>query len=266
MDQTFNVDEPMSQNTEPVSSLDSVRLLRQQYQQQAPAQRALQLFHASAELLLNKNLEMTAEALLKILTGSVGCQHACLLRYHAGRLHCIAGLGHAPPSQLKMPVSGFLNSLLKFPTRDALRVDVTAPWVFMQGQYAFEWFIPMCYASQVTGLLVLAGNPSSVVPNLEIQQSLNSLACFLGGMWHEASSKRKLSESAQHDLKALSPREREIMALLPKGMSNQRIATHLGIATGTVKTHIERILSKLQLEDRAHAAARAVELKLGGTQ
>ena len=263
----------MSRSTDPMppdaleSALPtSVRDLRQQYQQQAPSQRALQLFDASADLLQHQALESAADALLKLITGIIGCQHACLLRYQAGRLHCVSGLGHAPPSHVKMPVSGFLQSLLKYPSRDALRIDVDAPWLFMQGQYAFEWFIPMPYASQVTGLLVLAGNPQGLVPNAELQHSLNSLACLWGGMWHDANPKRKLSDSAQQDLKNLSPREREIMALLPKGMSNQRIAAHLGIATGTVKTHIERILSKLQLEDRAHAAARAVELKLGSTQ
>jgi len=40
----------------------------------------------------------------------------------------------------------------------------------------------------------------------------------------------------------------------------------MGISAGTVKTHVEHILSKLQLDDRAHAAAKAVELKLGSTE
>ena len=68
---------------------------------------------------------------------------------------------------------------------------------------------------------------------------------------------------AVEDMSRLTPREREILSLLPRGFSNARIADSLGIAPGTVKTHVERILGKLQLDDRAQAAARAVELGLG---
>jgi len=59
---------------------------------------------------------------------------------------------------------------------------------------------------------------------------------FLAAAWQENSSgKRKLSEKQKKDLNALSPREREVMALLPKGLSNARIASIMGIGTGTVK-------------------------------
>lgn len=244
----------------------SVAVLRQQYQQQAPSQRALQLLHGSSQLLQKHNLEQAAEGLLNLLSGAIGCQHACLLRYKAGRLHCVSAIGHAPPSQVKMPVNGFLQSLVKYPSQDMLRSPIDSPWLFMQGQYAFEWFIPLPYSAHVTGILAFAGNLDSNLPNRDLQETLCSLATLYAGLWPDGAVKRKASELDQLDLKRLSPREREIMALLPKGMSNQRIAAHLGIASGTVKTHMERILSKLQLEDRAHAAARAVELKLGSTQ
>ena len=61
-------------------------------------------------------------------------------------------------------------------------------------------------------------------------------------------------------LDKLTPREREIFTLLPAGLSNQELAKKLGIAPGTVKIHIERILSKLNLKDRTQAAIKAVEM------
>ncbi|MBI2862696.1 MAG: response regulator transcription factor [Chloroflexi bacterium] len=57
---------------------------------------------------------------------------------------------------------------------------------------------------------------------------------------------------------ALSPREQEILRLVATGFSNKRIALQLCIAPGTVKNHIHNILEKLQMHNRAGAAAYAV--------
>jgi PAS domain S-box-containing protein len=60
----------------------------------------------------------------------------------------------------------------------------------------------------------------------------------------------------------LSDRERQILRLLAAGRSNPEIGAELGRATGTVKNHVARILSKLDMTDRTQAAVRAVELGL----
>ena len=51
----------------------------------------------------------------------------------------------------------------------------------------------------------------------------------------------------------LTPREREIVALLAARRSNGEIALELGVAVGTVKTHVHNILDKLDVEDRGLA-------------
>jgi DNA-binding NarL/FixJ family response regulator len=53
----------------------------------------------------------------------------------------------------------------------------------------------------------------------------------------------------------LSDREKEVLGLLAKGMSNKEIAVDLFISRATVKSHIENILRKLQASDRAAAVA-----------
>ena len=60
----------------------------------------------------------------------------------------------------------------------------------------------------------------------------------------------------------LSPREREIVALLGTGASNKEIADRLCLAEGTVKNHVTNILSKLDVRDRTQAALRARQLGL----
>jgi two-component system, NarL family, response regulator LiaR len=57
---------------------------------------------------------------------------------------------------------------------------------------------------------------------------------------------------------ALTPREREVLALLGRGLANKRIAQELGIAEKTVKIHVSRILHKLGVSDRTQAALHAV--------
>jgi two-component system nitrate/nitrite response regulator NarL len=57
----------------------------------------------------------------------------------------------------------------------------------------------------------------------------------------------------------LSPREREILALLAKGESNKEIARGLDVAESTVKIHVQSILKKLNLTSRVQAAVYAVE-------
>jgi NarL family two-component system response regulator LiaR len=62
-----------------------------------------------------------------------------------------------------------------------------------------------------------------------------------------------------HDL---TLREREVLALLVKGMSNPEIAQRLSISRSTVKTHVSNILSKLGVSSRRETIALAIEHKL----
>jgi DNA-binding NarL/FixJ family response regulator len=61
---------------------------------------------------------------------------------------------------------------------------------------------------------------------------------------------------------ALSRRELEVLPLLAEGCSNRQIAARLQIAEVTARDHVQRILQKLQVPDRAAAAAWAVRLGL----
>ena len=64
---------------------------------------------------------------------------------------------------------------------------------------------------------------------------------------------------ADDPIHQLSPREREILALIAKGDSNKHIARALDIAETTVKIHVQHILRKLGLTNRVHAAVYATE-------
>jgi len=61
---------------------------------------------------------------------------------------------------------------------------------------------------------------------------------------------------------ALTPREREVLALLARGLANKRIARELGVSEKTVKAHVGHLLAKLGVADRTQAALYAVRTGL----
>lgn len=60
----------------------------------------------------------------------------------------------------------------------------------------------------------------------------------------------------------LTQRERQILALMVQGMSNQEIADQMSIAVPTVKFHVTNVLSKLQVDSRTEAVVLAIKHKL----
>ena len=57
---------------------------------------------------------------------------------------------------------------------------------------------------------------------------------------------------------ALTPRETEVLMLVARGFGNKEIGDVLGTAPGTVKAHVQSILSKLGAKDRTNAVAIAL--------
>jgi DNA-binding NarL/FixJ family response regulator len=107
----------------------------------------------------------------------------------------------------------------------------------------------------VAGYLLKDVEPAGLVRAIRTVHAGESLL-------HPAVAARLMQEVAAAGDRAgpesLTPREREVVGLIARGLSNKRIALELGIAEKTVKTHVSSILGKLGLDDRTQVALHAV--------
>ena len=117
---------------------------------------------------------------------------------------------------------------------------------------------------------VRAGAAGYLLKDVEPTELVRAIRTVDGGeaLLHPAVAARVLRELAddgervrRHEL--LTPREREVLALVARGRANKAIAFELGVAEKTVKTHVGNILGKLGLSDRTQAALYAVREGMG---
>lgn len=73
------------------------------------------------------------------------------------------------------------------------------------------------------------------------------------GLLEAAGQQRTENREAQEKLAELTPRERDVLAALAQGLSDREIADQLHVGHETVRTHMAKILSKLEVESRLQA-------------
>ena len=105
--------------------------------------------------------------------------------------------------------------------------------------------------------VVRAGAAGYLLKDIEPGELVDAIRTVHGGgaLLHPRVAARLLADVAGDPL---TPREREVLALIGRGMANKVIARELGLAEKTVKAHVSSILGKLGVADRTQAALYAV--------
>jgi len=89
---------------------------------------------------------------------------------------------------------------------------------------------------------------------------------LLGGVLRGLIERRREAGGTASDVDRLSAREREVLALLGRGMDQTDIARNLAISPQTAKTHIRHVMTKLGVRSRVAAAAMAADLSRAGAR
>ncbi|MBL1095245.1 response regulator transcription factor [Streptomyces coffeae] len=102
----------------------------------------------------------------------------------------------------------------------------------------------------------------AVVAPSTTRRLLDRFAPMLPGPGESGGGLGGAGGTARPELGRLTEREREVMMLVAQGLSNGEIAARLVLSEATVKTHVGRILTKLELRDRVQVVVMAYETGL----
>jgi DNA-binding NarL/FixJ family response regulator len=141
-----------------------------------------------------------------------------------------------------------------------LREEAGAPPVLVLTTFDDEEILASALRAGAAGFLLKG------VPAEDLQRAVRTVAA--GDCWLDpAVTGRVLSTYRDRPVPArpgaeverLTPREREVLALIGEGLSNTEIARSLTLGEGTIKTHVGHIFAKLGLGDRAAAVVFAFD-------
>ena len=147
-------------------------------------------------------------------------------------------------------------------TRRILAAGGGAPRIIMLTTFDLDEYVYSALRAGASGFLLKDVSPEQLVAAVRLVDAGDALLA--------PSIVRRLVErfaatapappsSVDADLGSLTIREREVLVLMARGLSNAELAERLTLSEATVKTHVARILSKLGLRDRVQAVVVAYE-------
>jgi DNA-binding NarL/FixJ family response regulator len=176
-----------------------------------------------------------------------------------GKEAVAAVLEHQPDvvlMDIRMPVMDGLEA-----TRQILSAGSSAR-VVMLTTFDLDRYVYEALAAGASGFLLKDVSPEHLVAAVQLVRSGDAL--LAPSITRRLVLRFAAPDAARDraDLSALTPRELEVLSLVGRGLSNAELASALTLSEATVKTHMARILTKLQLRDRVQAVVLAYETGL----
>jgi RNA polymerase sigma factor (sigma-70 family) len=165
---------------------------------------------------------------------------------------------------VRMPELDGLEATRRILADAPTTVDGQPTRVLMLTTFDLDEYVYAALTAGASGFLLKDVSPDHLVHAVRLIRDGDALlAPTITRRLVERFARADLDGGTLHrDLAALTPREREVLTLLAGGLSNTELAEALHLSEATVKTHITRILTKLQLRDRVQAVVVAYETGL----
>jgi DNA-binding NarL/FixJ family response regulator len=127
--------------------------------------------------------------------------------------------------------------------------------------FDLDQYVYAALSTGASGFLLKDVSPEQLVAAVRMVRSGDALLApsITRRLVERFAARDDRAAARHHDLAGLTPRELEILQQLATGLSNAELAAQFHLSEATVKTHVARILAKLQLRDRAQAVVIAYE-------
>ncbi|QBI53063.1 response regulator [Streptomonospora litoralis] len=139
--------------------------------------------------------------------------------------------------------------------------------VAMLTTFGKDDYVVRALGEGASGFLLKAGDPRELIAGVRTVAAGGAclspkLARRLADRLAREPEPADSAAAATRRLEALSPRERDVLALIGEGLSNAAIARRLHLAEDTVKTHVSSVLTRLDADNRVQAAIAAYQAGL----
>jgi len=158
---------------------------------------------------------------------------------------------------VRMPVMDGIEA-----TRGILGLDLEpTPRILILTTFDLDEYVYAALRAGASGFLLKDTPPAELLAAIKVLARGDALLApgITRRLIAEFASRRPTATAETEVLATLTERERDVLRLVAKGMSNQELAEALHMSPATAKTHVSRILTKCEARDRAQLVVLAYE-------
>lgn len=163
---------------------------------------------------------------------------------------------------IRMPGVDGIEATRRITSAANLDEQPEGPRVVILTTFELDEYVYEAVRAGASGFLLKRTPPEDLLDGLRVVSDGGALLApsvtkkLMSEFARSTEQRRELDDAR---LARLTNREREVLVLIGHGLSNGEIAADLFVAESTVKTHVKRILMKLEVRDRVHAVVLAHE-------
>jgi DNA-binding NarL/FixJ family response regulator len=146
-------------------------------------------------------------------------------------------------------------------TRRILADNPHPPRIIILTTFDLDRYVYAALRAGASGFLLKDVSPEHLVAAVRLVRDGDALLApaITRRLVQRFATGQNTTADLHRDLSSLTPRELEVLTALARGRNNAELAADFQLSEATVKTHVARILSKLQLRDRVQAVVLAYE-------